>query len=261
MVKVAAAEVTPPVVTVTFTVPAVLIRAADTGAVIFVLPERVGVSDVVPHFTVVPEVKFVPAIVSVNAGPPAVAELGLKLLIVDAGLMAKVAAAEVTPPVVTVTFTVPAVLIRVAETGAVIFVLPETVGVSDVVPHLTVAPEVKFVPVIVSVNAGPPAVAELGLKLLIVNAARAAGADTSKRANDTKVARDRNLERRLFISDNPTPHCVACKSLSRPTCSIHAEAIKSGQIAGIVEHPCLSMVCGRRTTYQAWERSSMLFFC
>ena len=135
---------------------------------IFVLPETVGVSDVVPHFTVVPEVKFAPVIVNVNAGPPAVAEFGLRLLIVNAGLMVKVAAAEVTPPVVTVTFTVPAVLIRVVATGAVIFVLPERVGVSDVVPHFTVVPEVKFAPVIVSVNAGPPAVAELGLKLLIV---------------------------------------------------------------------------------------------
>jgi hypothetical protein len=170
MVKVAAAEVTPPVITVTFTLPAAAIRAASTGAVIIVVPVTVGVREVEPHFTVVPEVKFAPLIVSVNAGPPAVAELGLRLLIVDAGLMVKVAAAEVTPPVVTITLAVPALAIRAAVTGTVIFVIPETAGFSEVVSHFTVVPEVKFAPLIVSVNAGPPAVAELGLKLLIVDA-------------------------------------------------------------------------------------------
>ena len=68
---------------------------------------------------VVAVVKLAPLMVSVNAAPPATAELGLRLLIVDAGLMVNAVPAEVTPPVVTVTLGAPAVAIRVAATGAV----------------------------------------------------------------------------------------------------------------------------------------------
>jgi hypothetical protein len=73
----------------------------------------------VPHLAVVAEVKLAPLIVSVNAAPPAVAELGLRLVMVDAGLMVRVDAADVPPGVVTVTLTVPAVAIWAAVTGAV----------------------------------------------------------------------------------------------------------------------------------------------
>jgi len=172
MVNTFAAEVPPLVVTVTFTVPAVAIIAAVTGAVTVVALLTVVASEVVPHFTVAPEIKFVPVTVSVNAAPPAVAELGLKLVIVGAaGLMVNTLAAEVPPLVVTVTFTVPAVAIMAAVTGAVTVVVLLTVVASEVVPHFTVAPEIKFVPVTVSVNPAPPAVAELGLKLVMVGAA------------------------------------------------------------------------------------------
>jgi len=172
MVNTLAVEVPPLVVTVTFTVPAVAIIAAVTGAVTVVVLLAVVVSEAVPHITFAPEIKFVPVTVSVNAAPPAVAELGLSAVTVGAGgLMVNTLAAEVPPLVVTVTFTEPAVAIIAAVTGAVTVVVLLTVVVNEAVPHITFAPEIKLVPVTLSVNAAPPAVAELGLKPLIVGVA------------------------------------------------------------------------------------------
>ena len=168
MVKVAAGEVPPVVVTVTLAVPAVAICAAETAAVTVVaLPEVVD-SAVLPHFAVAPETKFVPLIVSLNPAPPATAVAGLKLLMVGGGgRMVKVEPPEVPPVVVTVTLAVPTAAIRLAGTAAVNCVDPTTVVLSDVVPHLALAPETKFVPFTVSVNAEPPAIAELGLRLVM----------------------------------------------------------------------------------------------
>src|ERR1019366_3395121 len=113
--------------------------------------------------------KLVPLIVSVKAGPPAFAELGFRFVIVGGGgLMVNVAPADVPPAVVTVTLAVPAAAIRLAGPGAVRLVALPNVVVSAVVPHFAAAPETKFVPVIVRVKAAPLAVAELGLKLVIV---------------------------------------------------------------------------------------------
>ena len=118
---------------------------------------------------VVAEVKFAPLMVSVNAGPPATAELGLRLVIVDAGLMVRGDAADVPPGVVTVTLTVPAAAIWAAVTGAVNWVALLYVTVRAVVFHFAVVePETKFAPLMVSVNAAPPATTGLGLKLEMV---------------------------------------------------------------------------------------------
>jgi hypothetical protein len=132
---------------------------------------EVTVSGVVPKFTVVAEVKLAPLMVRENAALPASTEVGLRLEIVDAGLVVNVEPAEVTPPVVTVTLAVPEVAIRLAGTCAVNCVGLTYVVVNAVLPHLAVVAEVKFAPEIVNVNAEPPAVAELGLKPLIVDAA------------------------------------------------------------------------------------------
>ena len=64
---------------------------------------------------------------------------------------------------VTVTFTVPAVAISAAGIVTTIWVLVTDEGViAGLAPKLTVAPVTKPVPVIVSVNAAPPTVAEAG---------------------------------------------------------------------------------------------------
>jgi len=81
------------------------------------------VSAVVPHFAVAPDTKLAPLMGSVKAAPPAVAVEGERLVMEGAGvgaaLMVKVAADEVAPETVTVTFAVPAAAIRLAGTVAV----------------------------------------------------------------------------------------------------------------------------------------------
>jgi hypothetical protein len=172
MVNVAAVEVPPASVTVTFAVPAVAIRFAVTDAVSSVALSYVVVSAELPQCAVAPETKFVPLTVSVNAAPPAVAELGLKLVTVGActALMVNVAAPEVTPEDVTVTFAVPAVAMRFPGTDAVSWLALTNVVANAVLPHCTIAPEAKFVPFTVMVNAAPPAVAEDGESPVIVGA-------------------------------------------------------------------------------------------
>ena len=77
------------------------------------------------HLTTELEMKLVPVTVRVNAEPPAVAELGLKLLSVGTGLgaiMVKLSTPEVPPPGVglkTVTLAVPAEAMSVARIDAV----------------------------------------------------------------------------------------------------------------------------------------------
>jgi len=72
---------------------------------------------------------------------------------------------DVPPPAgfVTVTFTVPAVAISAAGIVATICVLVTEEGViAGLVPKFTVAPALKPVPVILSVNPAPPTVAVVG---------------------------------------------------------------------------------------------------
>lgn len=103
--------------------------------------------------------------VNVKAGPPAVAEEGLKPEIEGVGaLMVKDAPLEVAPPgFITVTVALPGETIRLAPTDAITW-LPLTYAVVNEDPfQSTVAPERKPEPLTARVNAGPPAVAELGL--------------------------------------------------------------------------------------------------
>ena len=65
--------------TVTFTVPAVVMSAAEMVATICVLVTDEGViAGLDPKFTVAPATKPVPVRVNVKAAPPAVAELGAR---------------------------------------------------------------------------------------------------------------------------------------------------------------------------------------
>jgi hypothetical protein len=126
IVKVWALEVPPPGVaftTVTEAVPAVAISAAVIAAVTWVAETYVVVRADPFQFTVEPETKPVPFTVSVNAAPPAVAEAGLRPVVVGTGLLiVKVWALEVPPPgagFTTVTEAVPAVAMSAAVIAAV----------------------------------------------------------------------------------------------------------------------------------------------
>jgi hypothetical protein len=171
IVNVAPDDVPPELVTVTVAVPGVAIRPGGTSALSCVALTKLLASEVVPHCTVVPESKFAPLMVRVNSAPPAVAEEGERLEIVGAkgtGEMVNVAEFDVALDSVAVTLAVPALAIRLAGTAADSCVELTTVVVSAMLPHCTVAPETKFAPLTVKVNAAPPAVAEAGERLRIV---------------------------------------------------------------------------------------------
>jgi hypothetical protein len=127
------------------------------------------------HLTTELEMKLVPFTVRVKATPPAVADEGLRLVVVGRGLsgtlIVKVWALEVPPPGVglkTVTLAVPAVAMSAARIDAVTWVALTYVVVRFEPFHLTTELEMKFVPLTVNVNAEPPAVAEDGLRLVVV---------------------------------------------------------------------------------------------
>ena len=171
MVKVALADGTPFSTTVTLAGPAAAMRLAGTWAVNCVALTKVVVSALPFHWTTAPEAKPVPLTVRVKAAPPAVAPLGLSEEITGPPLIVKVAPPDVTPFSTTVTVTVPGAAIRLAATCAVNCMEFTKVVVSAVPFHWTTAPEAKPVPVTVKVNAGPPAVAEFGLSVVITGVA------------------------------------------------------------------------------------------
>src|SRR5215469_6217385 len=81
IVKLIPADVPPPgagVETVTMAVPGVAMSAAVIAACKLVLEMKVVVCALPFHWTVEEEIKLEPVIDSVNAAPPAVAELGFK---------------------------------------------------------------------------------------------------------------------------------------------------------------------------------------
>jgi hypothetical protein len=178
IVKVWAFEVPPPGVglnTVTVAVPADAMSAAVIAAVSWVAETYVVVRFEPFHWTTEPLMKLLPFTVSVKAGPPAVAEAGLRPVVVGTGLLAalivKVWAFEVPPPGVglnTVTVAVPAVTISEASIAAVSWVAETYVVVRFEPFHWTTEPLMKLLPFTVSVKAGPPAVAEAGLRPVVV---------------------------------------------------------------------------------------------
>jgi hypothetical protein len=174
IVEVWALEVPPPgagLDTVTRAVPADAMSAAGIAAVNWVEETYVVVRLDPSQLTTEPETKTVPFTVSVNPAPPAVAEAGLRPVVVGAGLLiVKVWALEVPPPgagLNTVTWAVPPDAMSAASIAAVTWV-EETYVVARFPPfHWTTEPLTKPLPLMVSVNANPPAVAELGLRLVV----------------------------------------------------------------------------------------------
>jgi hypothetical protein len=110
--------------------------------------------------------------VSVKSVPPALAEMGLRLVMVGAGLeIVKGSALDVPPPgagLTTVTLTVPAVAMSAAVMSAVSLALLTKVVVLSSPSQRTVESLTKLAPLTVSVKAGLPAVAESGLRLVMV---------------------------------------------------------------------------------------------
>jgi hypothetical protein len=160
----------PEFATVILALPLLAIRLADTAAVTCVALTKVVTSAEPFQLTTAPLMKFVPFTVSVKADPPAVAEVGLRLVIVGVGtVILKADDDDALPPAfATVILALPALAISAAGTAAVNCVELTKVVTSPVPFQLTVAPERKLVPFTVSVNADPPSVAELGLRLVML---------------------------------------------------------------------------------------------
>ena len=126
IVNVCAFDVPPHgVTTVIDAVPAVAMRAAGTMAVSCVAETNAVASGLPFQFAVEPETKLVPLTVSVNCGPPAVAQVGLSELIVGTAR-------------IVITKVAVAVLQGVAPLLAVIvtLVVPAVVGVPEITPVL-----------------------------------------------------------------------------------------------------------------------------
>jgi hypothetical protein len=138
IVNVCAFDVTTQLPTVIEAVPAVAIRAAGTVAVSCVPETKVVASGDPFQLTVEIAAKFVPFTVKVNCPPPAVAQVGLRVLMVGTATIVNVSAFDAGPvEFLTVIGAVPAVAIFAAGTIAVSCVA-ETKVVARFAPfHLT----------------------------------------------------------------------------------------------------------------------------
>jgi hypothetical protein len=173
MMKVAGAEVPPPGAgfeTVTVAVPGVAMSVAEIAACRLVLETKVVVRGLPFHWTADVETKFELLTVNVKAAEPPTTALGLSEVSVGTGLLiVKVSALEVPPPgagLDTVTEAVPAVAMSAAVIEACRLV-PDANVVGRALPfHSTVEEEMKFEPVTVTVNAGPPAIVLFGAREL-----------------------------------------------------------------------------------------------
>jgi hypothetical protein len=123
------------------------------------------------HRTTEPTTKPLPLTVSVNAGPPAPAVAGLKLVVVGTGLLiVKVRPLEVPPPgagLNTVTEAVPAIAMSAAVIAAVNWVEDTNVVARFAPCHRTIEPATKLLPLMVSTKSVPPAIVEAGLRLVV----------------------------------------------------------------------------------------------
>ena len=116
--------------------------------------------------------KPVPLTVSVNPAPPAVIEAKLRLVLAGTGLLiVRVRALDVPPPGVelnTVTWAVPDSAMSAAVIAAVNRVEDTYVVVRLDPFHCTTELMTKPLPLTVSVNAVPPALAVFGFRLVVV---------------------------------------------------------------------------------------------
>ncbi len=182
---IAGVDVPPPgagFVTVTPFVPAVSRSAARMDALSVVEFTNVVALAVPPKFTTELFTKPVPVTVRVNPGSPTVAVVALSEVTVGSGLLTvKVSAGVDVPPpgagLDTVTVSAPAVAMSAALIAAVICVALTNVVTFALPLKFTTEVFTKFVPFTVSVNAAPPAVAVVGLMVVVVG--RSVGVDAT----------------------------------------------------------------------------------
>jgi len=164
-------EVLSALTTLTSTFAGVAIMALVTAPVSLVALTKVVVTGAPFHMTVAPFAKPLPFTVRVKLPPPAVTDAGLRLLMVadGVGMMENVPGAEVlVSPFTTVTDADPLLAISAAPMGAVSWLALTNVVVRGVEFQTIWAPERKPAPLTVSVNAEPPAMADGGVRLLMV---------------------------------------------------------------------------------------------
>ena len=159
-------------VTTTFTGPAVIVGV--TAVILVAETTTTEVPGLPPNVTVAPDLKFVPVIVT-DVPPAAGPELGLMEVIVGGGATT----AAVNPPVevavwpsglITTIFTGPAVIVGV--TTVMLVAETTTTEVPGLPPKVTVAPDLKFIPVMVT-DVPPAAGPDVGLMEVIVGGALA----------------------------------------------------------------------------------------
>jgi hypothetical protein len=150
----------------TLKVPAVAISPVVIAAVTCVVLTNVVVLAFPLKLTTAPETKFVPFTVNVNAAPPTTALLGERDVMAGTGLFtANEEFPDAPPPgtgFATDTLKAPAVAMSPAVIAAVTCVALTNVVVLALPLKLTTAPETKFVPFTVNVNAAPPVIALAG---------------------------------------------------------------------------------------------------
>jgi hypothetical protein len=157
-------------------------RFAGIDAVSCVEERNVVLSDKPFHVIIEPLMNPLPLAVSENAGPPAATLLGEMLVsVTGTAVMVNVAAFDTRPRACAVMDAVPGSAINAAGTVAMICVALTDVMLSAVVFQNSDVPLSKPLPLAVSVNAGPPAMAVEGAMLLMVRLGvivngRAAGA-------------------------------------------------------------------------------------
>ena len=143
----------PTLVTVTVTAPAAPAGVVAVICVLFTTTTFVAAAE--PNVTVAPDTKFVPVIVT--AVPPDVGPLlGDTLLTVGGATNVKPVARVPLCPLEFVTVTITAPAVPAGVVAVMLVLLTTTTFVAAVLPNVTVAPEAKFVPVIVT--AVPPVV-------------------------------------------------------------------------------------------------------
>ena len=158
------------------------------------------------QYTVDVPTKPVPFTVRVKAGPPAVADAGLKLVMFGAGLLiVNGIGFEMTEPPDwnTSTFFVPAVAMSAALMLAVNWVLDTYTVVRFDPCQRTVASEIKPEPFTVRVKAGPPAKADAGLKLVMIGARGLESAGFGLAATNSTAKTTNVSHRCLFIALSP----------------------------------------------------------
>lgn len=166
--------------TLTEALPVFAIKLLGTVALSCAELPNVVASGAPFHKTVSPETKLAPETVSMNEEPPAITFAGDNPLKEGTGgLTVKLRELDVPPIVVcTLTTEVPMLAIKPAGTAAASCVELAKFVMRALPFHSTVSPDTKLLPLMVNVNAGPPAFLLAGESEVSVGTGGGAGAET-----------------------------------------------------------------------------------